>query len=36
LAVKQICLTDGTEEEVNTLRHEIDLMDSLKHPNIVR
>jgi hypothetical protein len=36
LAVKQICLTDGTEEEVATLRQEIDLMDSLKHPNIVR
>jgi hypothetical protein len=36
LAVKQICLTDGTEEEVTTLRQEIDLMDSLKHPNIVR
>lgn len=36
LAIKQICLTDGTEEEVATLRQEIDLMDSLKHPNIVR
>ena len=36
LAVKQICLTDGTEEEVTTLRREIDLMQGLVHPNIVR
>lgn len=36
LAVKQICLTGGTEEEVSILRREIDLMDSLTHPNIVR
>jgi hypothetical protein len=36
LAVKQICLTDGTEEEVRTLRKEIDLMQDLVHPNIVR
>lgn len=36
LAVKQISLTDGTEEEVQTLRKEIDLMQDLVHPNIVR
>ena len=36
LAVKQICLSDGTEEEVRVLRKEIDLMQDLLHPNIVR
>eukprot|EP00602_Paraphysomonas_sp_CaronLab_P002436 CAMPEP_0185036924 /NCGR_PEP_ID=MMETSP1103-20130426/30643_1 /TAXON_ID=36769 /ORGANISM="Paraphysomonas bandaiensis, Strain Caron Lab Isolate" /LENGTH=1046 /DNA_ID=CAMNT_0027574687 /DNA_START=186 /DNA_END=3323 /DNA_ORIENTATION=+ len=36
LAVKQICLVDGSEEEVSNLRREIDLMQNLSHPNIVR
>eukprot|EP00602_Paraphysomonas_sp_CaronLab_P003700 CAMPEP_0185031852 /NCGR_PEP_ID=MMETSP1103-20130426/19527_1 /TAXON_ID=36769 /ORGANISM="Paraphysomonas bandaiensis, Strain Caron Lab Isolate" /LENGTH=1150 /DNA_ID=CAMNT_0027567519 /DNA_START=161 /DNA_END=3610 /DNA_ORIENTATION=- len=36
LAVKQISLVDGTDEEVSSLRREIDLMQNLSHPNIVR
>jgi len=36
LAVKQICLSDGTEGEVSLLRKEIDVMKDLNHPNIVR
>ena len=36
LAVKQICLVDGAEDELNTLRGEIRLMKSLDHRNIVR
>jgi hypothetical protein len=36
LAVKQICLNDGTEDEVSLLRKEIDVMKDLDHPNIVR
>ena len=36
LAVKQICLCDGAEDEVASLRKEIDVMKDLDHPNIVR
>lgn len=36
LAIKQICLADGTEDEVAVLRHEINVMQHLKHNNIVR
>ena len=36
LALKQICLADGTDEEVEKLQNEIRLMRRLKHVNIVR
>lgn len=36
LAVKQICLADGTQAEVENLRKEIQVMEHLNHPNIVR
>lgn len=36
LAIKQVCLAEGTEEEVAVLRKEITLMHSLRHPHIVR
>lgn len=36
LAIKQVCLAEGTEEEVDMLRKEITLMHSLRHPHIVR
>ena len=36
LAVKQICLVDGADDEVELLRGEIRVMKSLDHINIVR
>lgn len=36
LALKQICLADGSEEEVESLRKEIRVMRRLDHVNIVR
>jgi hypothetical protein len=36
LAIKLICLNEGTKEEVNVLRKEIEVMQHLIHPNIVR
>ena len=36
LAVKQITLVDGADDEVHSLRGEIRLMKSLNHANIVR
>ena len=36
LAVKQLCIVDGTDEDVKQLRREISVMWALDHPNIVR
>ena len=36
LAIKQLVLVDGSGEEVKRLQKEIDVMEDLSHPNIVR
>jgi hypothetical protein len=36
LAIKQLCLIDGTSNEVESLRKEISVMWDLEHENIVR
>jgi serine/threonine protein kinase len=36
LAIKQLCLIDGTSLEVESLRKEISVMWDLEHENIVR
>lgn len=36
LAVKQLCITDGTDDDVRLLRKEISVMWELNHINIVR
>jgi hypothetical protein len=36
LAIKQLCLIDGTSGEVDSLRKEISVMWNLEHENIVR
>lgn len=36
IAIKQFCLLDGSEDEIEGFRREIETMESLEHRNIVR
>ena len=36
IAVKQFCLLDGSDNEIDSFRREIETMESLEHKNIVR
>ena len=36
MAIKQFCLIDGSGQEIESFRREIEMMESLQHNNIVR